>query len=1287
MTGIGCISASMPQYPLLDITPEHIFALDDEGLRLLIARLCKADLGRRGLPVSAVLYGGNQKAADGGTDVRVELPADTAISGFIPRPATIFQSKAEDMPVGKIEEEMRPGTKRGKGAKAPLRPSICALAAVGGAYVIVSSKDSTTDSMLIKRRAAMRAAVADLDGGDALHLDFYDRTRMADWVGDHPGEILWARDRIGQPLAGWRPFGNWSHSPDPADGDYLSDDTARLLDQRNPQDGPLKIGDGIARLRSTLSQPGGIVRLTGLSGTGKTRLLEALFDPQIGDKALDPAVAVYADIGAEAPQPSVGQLASQLIAEGKRAILLLDNCPRDTHDAIAPVCRSAGSAISLITVDLDIRDERPEHTDVFRLQNASTAVIESLLERRNPDLSQSIRRRIAEFAGGNARIALLSAAHVRPGTNLANLGDERLFERLFHQRKQGEASLLPAAAVLALPYSFDGEATTGDTAELPFLAGLAGLDVQALQRASGELKRRDIIQSRGRWRAILPQPLANWLAKRALQDRSPIDVAGAFWRCRNPRLLKSFTHRLNYLHDSAEAQRIAAAWLAPGGPLADLKEMAQSRHIDLVLHLAPVAPNAVLDLIERYAMGAAPDQLQAATQLDRQALMSLLRKLAWFPQHFRRAALCLSRFVQAALLKGDRTQNTGSLQELFWPQLSGVQVGPNERLSVVEELLALPDRPSQDQGMIALEGMLTADGFTSWHDFSFGGHAIDFGWRPKTAIDFRDWYGGALAIATRLALSDSPQRGTARHLIAEKFRDIWSFGHVFDQLEEAVLAAGAQEHWPEGWLAVGETLALDRERMDPVLIARLESMKERLAPAGLRDRLRSYVLVEAYKIAGTARWETDTQYEQAHAVVVDEARQLGREAGRSLNRFDGDWPELFGPDAHQAVSFGEGLAETSVDLGKTWADLLERYRATDEERRNPSLLAGFLRTAALKDNAQVHDLLDAAVRDPLLGPVFPYLQASVGVDEDGLRRIISSFEAGLAPPRIYRDLCLGRTTESIPPAVLSRIVLGIAGLPDGYGVALQILHMHFRGGRGNQSPWDPALIDCGRCLLATIPLSQADNNADHRLAEIATVCLSDSGSATAAKGLCRRISDVTSNRPASWRQFEKLIKALFALHPLIALDCWLAGARENWRHQKFLFNRRETRNPLDGVPLPILLDWANGDPDTRFPRLAGIINAFEHEESTPRWSEAALALMRFAPDRAAVLRGLATHLHPSFWSGSLADIQERRRPLFQGFLDDDDPTVRQVAREIDEGLQREIPIERSREASRDERFE
>ncbi len=368
---------------------------------------------------------------------------------------------------------------------------------------------------------------------------------------------------------------------------------------------------------------------------------------------------------------------------------------------------------------------------------------------------------------------------------------------------------------------------------------------------------------------------------------------------------------------------------------------------------------------------------------------------------------------------------------------------------------------------------------------------------------------------------------------------------------------------------------------------------------------------------------------------------------------------------------------------------MERYRATEGERRNPSVLGGFLRAAAPKDKARVDDLLDAAVRDPLLGPVFPDLQASVGIDEDGARRLIASVESRLASPRIYWNLALGRTTDTIPPAALSRIVLGIAGLPDGgHGVAVEILHMHFHGGRGEQSAWDPLLIDCGRRVLASYPLDQVNHHEAYKLAKIARVCLSNSESAIDVTGLCHGVSDALKNRRTSWWELRELMKALFALHPLVALDCWVAGWRDERRHYDLhFFNGTADHNPVNVVPVSILLEWADGDPDTRFPRLAGIIPALGQKDGVTTWSEGALALLRAGPDRAAVLRALATQLHQSSGSGSLADILERRRPLLQELLADDDPAVRQAAREIDDGLQQEIESERSLEVNRDERFE
>ena len=65
------------------------------------------ELRHEGKDSSAVTWGGHQNAPDGGIDVRVGLPVGTDIGGFIPRAATGFQVKAQDMSASAVLIEMR----------------------------------------------------------------------------------------------------------------------------------------------------------------------------------------------------------------------------------------------------------------------------------------------------------------------------------------------------------------------------------------------------------------------------------------------------------------------------------------------------------------------------------------------------------------------------------------------------------------------------------------------------------------------------------------------------------------------------------------------------------------------------------------------------------------------------------------------------------------------------------------------------------------------------------------------------------------------------------------------------------------------------------------------------------------------------------------------------------------------------------------------------------------------------------------------------------------------------
>ena len=117
---------------MFEITGNDIKDLGDGDLRSLVTRLAVAELRTNGYPVSSVIAGGHQDAADGGIDVRVDCSAEFTVCDFVPRRKTGFQVKKPDMSAAAISTEMRPNGE--------LRPAIRELADVSGAYIIVSSQ-------------------------------------------------------------------------------------------------------------------------------------------------------------------------------------------------------------------------------------------------------------------------------------------------------------------------------------------------------------------------------------------------------------------------------------------------------------------------------------------------------------------------------------------------------------------------------------------------------------------------------------------------------------------------------------------------------------------------------------------------------------------------------------------------------------------------------------------------------------------------------------------------------------------------------------------------------------------------------------------------------------------------------------------------------------------------------------------------------------------------------------------------------------------------------------------
>lgn len=1269
---------------MLEITGDHVAKLNDEDLRTLVTKLCEAELSRCNLFISAVTAGGDQNAPDGGIDIRVDLSSESTVLDFIPRAKTGFQVKCSDMSRGKIIPEMCPG--------GHLRDSISDLAVAHGAYVIVSSHGSIADSVLKERRVAMRDAMGSHPDVDGIHLDFYDRDRLARWVNRYPGVTLWLREHIQELITGWRGYSNWAFG-DPAGSEYLLDDTGRIVSRQTESHKPMPVEQGIQAMRGILAKPGGVVRLIGLSGTGKTRLVQALFDVRVGTDALDSALVLYTDQGLDSPVPTAREMLNRLGATGTRSIIVVDNCNPITHRVLAQTVSTYPEILSLITIEYDVADDEPEETQVFELEPASEKVLEEILQHLTPHVSQLDRHRIAsaELSGGNARIALALAKTIKQNESLGSLNDLELFKRLFYQRQDiPSETLMYAAEACALVYSFDGESLKGDSAELPVLAGLVGISPMDLYRHVGTLYGRDLVQRRSRWRAILPHAIANRLACQALRHLPPLLIYQAMSETGRARLLKSFSRRLSFLHDCEPAKELAGKWLSDW--MLNPDEL-DEHGLSLFHNLAPIDPERALRIIEKTIRGENGISFLLTEAPHRWRWAGLLRSLAYDPALFDRATFLLAKFYAAEPENYKHNSTQHIFTELFHIHLSGTHALPEQRLALIRKLLGDEEAGLQRSGLEALDAMLETSHFSSSHDFSFGAHSRDYGWEPKTWDSLSAWFRQVIDLVGELALSECPHSDRVRRSFAQHFRGLWAHARIPDEIEQLAKELHAKGGWPDGWVTVHKTIRFEQERMPSDFLQRLRDLEVAFRPQDLTQKIEIYVLSRTHHlidIAESVHEEGNSSglmasWEKVNVIVED----LGQQTANSPEILALFLPDILSHGVGQCFQFGKGIALGAPDLHEVWRQCSKVLSGLPDSERNVTLLCGYIEGVSQREPEIANQLLDEAVSDPILGPFFPQLQTSMPIGKNGVNRLLQSFEVGLAKAWAYRNLAYTRASDSISPSDYKSILLGVAKLSDGLDVSVDLLDMRLYTMKSNKTDIDPDTLALGRELLIQVDFQNCDDNFSYHLNDVAKVCLHGEEAIGAATEVCRNLASALSDyRCGAWH-YGLLAGTLFETQSQVALDILLGGAEQGGDTRLSFRFGLDHQSPVNNAPPETLLEWADHDPDDRYRKLAKEIRLFEPSDDKEIFSLSPLALQLIdkAPDRSAVLKIFASRFRPTTWSGSLADVMARYLQPLQQLLGHPDHGVTKWAQEMLTSLSKQIETERQQDRQVDESFE
>nr|WP_262917210.1 hypothetical protein [Shewanella sp. JNE8] len=1192
------------------------------------------------------------------------------------------------MPMAAIIKEMVTAGK--------LSPTISEHAKRGGSYIIVSLGDDCSPPMKRDRLKAMRDAVADDPNSDNLYLDFYDRSKLAQWVRQHPSVMLWTKRNLGQGYSGWQPYGAWSNPPE-GTPDILISASGVTVTLPSGWGQPLSINDAIAPMRDLIRSTKKAVRITGLSGVGKTRIVQALFDETVGTDALDRTIAVYVDTG-ESPEPSATAMLDRLIAEGERAIMVLDNCPSELHTLLASKVSAKGTKVSLITVEYDIRDDKPQTTEVIHIEAVGPEVAEQLLLRRFPKIGQNNARRIAAFADGNSRVSLAIAERVEEGESLAQLSDTQLFDRLFEQRKGPDDNLREHAEILSLVYSFSVATVEKGQNELEVLGSNFGYSSSQLSRSVNKLSERHIVQKRAYWRAILPHAIANKLSMSALNNLPVAQLRETFEAPGRQRLLMSFAHRLGLLHDHPVAKEIVETWLQPDGLLGRITELndISARMLD---YIAPVTPEVLLDRIEAILITSDFKGMKPGYKSRRTSIINLLLLLAYEPIAFER---CIRLLIHLADFEEESNNNASARNQItkfFQAYLSGTHATLEQRIAIMNECLSSSVTVRRSLGLrmlsTALEARWSGSGVNE-----FGARPRDYGFQPNHD-QLVQWRSAFIDVAVKLGTSgDSTLEDLARQTLAKAFRGMWRQVAMREKLIDAAGKLHAHRPWGDGWKAVRTTIYFDhtkRKDGDDVepLPDNLAVLERELEPHDLIPAILTYVLSNRPDY-----WALDTNFDHEKIHKYDEARQrletkalrLGEEFALSDHKLDELGPHLFSSDSMPyRTAFGRGLAKGTHDLRVCWQLLVEQLGLQSEVCRDIAVFGGFIKEVDSIDSVLAQELLELCTQHPKLRQALVNLHPCGKFTETDLDRCMAILDDPEIHPSMFEPILWRDDYAHLPKGRIINLAQRLLSKPNGDDVVLEALSMRLDGTVDTLGP------DFRQIGLRAAILSLSKNHddysggRDYRMERVISAALRFNCNEAAKQEWLDTIFTVVDDNYGYIYSCENTIASTAALMPAAFLNRVFEGTEEQQHlRQFFILHSGLDQSILAKIDVDVLIEWCRARNDTKvWAIVAAGISLWEQDgnQGAVIMSESALRLLEASPEPEAVLEAFAERVT----SGSRANAMQPGTDAIRKLVEHERSDIAAAAKTLSANLVQLIERQKEREQREDmeheQRFE
>lgn len=801
------------------------------------------------------------------------------------------------------------------------------------------------------------------------------------------------------------------------------------------EDEPRKIA--FSALSEAINSNSCFIRLTGLSGLGKSRLL---IEYKNRNNLKDSDFIIFS--GAEnvrAVQESIKTAAEN----GAEGFVIIDNCSVELHNYATNAIEVNNSPLKLITTYFYHEEDKKLTNSIrIKLEKLESEQISNIIDARLPDLEPSSKQQLEKFIEGFPLLAQMTTKELQQEGRVTTKFDEsNLVEKLIN----GDGTLNDQARELLKVFSlfdyfrFQKGVRDDVNEDAEFLKLIAGTDQITFENTIMTFNEKELINCTGSLARVVPKPLALNLAME-WWNTSAFDRQNEIVSNLPATLHDSFCDQIRYLDSSINVQSFVENFCAANHPFGQAELLLSKQGSRLFRALVEVNPTVTNNQLHRVISRLTDKEILDIEGDVRRNLVWALEMLVFHKSCFDKSAWTLFKFAQ---FENENYSNNalGQFSQLFRWQLSGTEADFDQRLAILNKAIAL-DLESADIVIIdAIKTAMDTHGGTRTIGAEFQGTKPELKeWHPKTYQEIYDYWQSLLDILLVIV-----KRG---HLV-EQVKD--AFGHEIRGLiryklpenldhfiKEVIKLTG--KYWPAAAQSISHALHYDAKGMIQEQIDLLKSWEKLLSPDenSIKEQLKLVVLNPSRE---------HVKGDDGH--YIDMAAEDAKELAKVLKSKLADLYQYFEllmtfPEQKQSWVFAKHLvleADNALELVNATLEYLRKHNIV-----NTQFLSGLLSGLNVKEPAEWKEIIELIGSDERLIKYYPDAIRTGRFEISHLDVFIRLIAEEKLSSYSASTLVYGCATEHLTEEEISHFCMSLSKIDaTGIWVALDNINMYTHG--------------------------------------------------------------------------------------------------------------------------------------------------------------------------------------------------------------------------------------------------